>query len=372
MAVRAASKLRKHQPVGPLMVTEFQVHDGSGFLYGGKPRQPRAPQEVAQILTEILELGASVSFYMFHGGTNFGFLNGANHGGVYQPTINSYDMDAPLTEAGDPTPKFWACREVLAHYHDQPLPEPPAPAPRLAYGEVELPEQVALWDALHRLSAPVVSVTPEAMEYLGQDYGFMLYRTTVTGPREEGPLVLRELRDRALVFVDGEYRGVLERDRPELQVSLGFGPGEHQLDLLVENMGRINYGPRLLDRKGITEGVCLNGRQFLYHWRLFPLPLDDLTGLAFRPGADLEGPLFRRGFLHVETPADTFLALPGWTKGQAFLNGFNLSRYWSVGPQLTCYVPAALLRPGENELVIFELHGLERPVVEFVDEPRWS
>ena len=231
---------------------------------------------------------------------------------------------------------------------------------------------MALWDALGQLSTPVESVTPEAMEYLGQDYGFMLYRTTVTGPREEGPLVLQELRDRALVFVDGEYRGVLERDRPELQVSLGFGPGEHQLDLLVENMRRINYGPRLLDHKGITEGVCLNNQQFLYHWTLFPLALDDLSGLPFRPGVDLEGPLFRRGTFSVDTPADTFLALHGWTKGQAFLNGFNLSRYWSVGPQLTCYVPAALLRPGENELVIFELHGLERPLVEFVDEPRWS
>ncbi len=337
------------------------------FDHWGEDHHARDPQETAQALDEVLAAGGSFNLYMFHGGTTFGFMSGANHAEHYQPDVNSYDWDAPLSEAGDPTPKYYAIREVISRY--APLPDLPVPEPtaKANFGEVELTEQARLFDVVDEISHPVQRVSPEPMEMLGQSYGFILYRTMVTGPREEAPLVIQDVHDRALLFVDGEYRGVIDRHIPS-SLSLAFGPGDYQLDILVENMGRVNYGPFLADRKGITEGVRLE-RQFLYHWRIFPLPLNDLSGVDFAPGNSQQGPIFCRGVFEVESVADTFLALPGWTKGVCFLNGFNLGRYWEVGPQRTLYVPAPLLRKGPNELIVFELHGMLRPVVELRDTP---
>ena len=138
------------------------------------------------------------------------------------------------------------------------------------------------------------------------------------------------------------------------------------IEILIENMGRVNYGPDLLDRKGITEGVLL-GQQYLFGWTIFPLPLDDLSGLPFSPPHSADMPAFFRGMFQVSAAGDTFLALPGWTKGLCWVNGFNLGRYWSRGPQRTLYIPAPLLREGENELIVFELHGTDRHTVEFRD-----
>jgi len=364
-AIQAFAKLREHQPQGPLLCGEFW--DG-WFDHWGEDHHTRDPQETAQALDEVLAAGGSFNLYMFHGGTTFGFMSGANHAEHYQSDVNSYDWDAPLSEAGDPTPKYYAIREVIGRY--APLPDLPVPDPtaKANFGEVELIEQARLFDVLDEISRPVQRVSPEPMEMLGQSYGFILYRTMVTGPREEAPLVIQDVHDRALVFVDGEYRGVIDRYPPGSSLSLAFGPGDYQLDILVENMGRVNYGPFLADRKGITEGVRLE-RQFLYHWRIFPLPLKDLSGVGFAPGNSQQGPIFCRGVFEVESVADTFLALPGWTKGVCFLNGFNLGRYWEVGPQRTLYIPAPLLRKGPNELIVFELYGMLRPVVELRDKP---
>ncbi len=155
---------------------------------------------------------------------------------------------------------------------------------------------------------------------------------------------------------------------PDPDLLLAIPHGGATLDILVENMGRVNFGPDLLDRKGITEGVLL-GQQYLFGWTLFPLPLDDLSRLDFKPSSATGGPAFYRGRFTVTDPGDTFLALPGWTKGVCWVNGFNLGRYWHTGPQRTLYVPAPLLVKGENELVVLELHGTERRTVEFRDRP---
>jgi beta-galactosidase len=361
----AFSKLREHQPDGPLMVTEFW--DG-WFDHWGEEHHTRTPEDTSATLDEILKAGASVSLYMFYGGTNFGFMSGANSFlGSYQPDVTSYDYDAPLSEAGDPTPKYWALRDVIGRYAPLPDVALPEPAPKMALGPVELPESVSLLDALDVLSSPIHRAAPEPMEMLGQSYGFTLYRTQLAGSLE-GSLTSRGLHDRAQVFVDRKPVGVLERESPDADLFLEIPAAGATLDILVENMGRVNFGPDLLDRKGFTQGI-LFGQVFLFGWTHFALPLGDLSRLAFEPSSTATGPAFYRGRFTVTEPRDTFLALPGWTKGVCWVNGHNLGRYWSRGPQRTLYVPASFLACGENELIVLELHATNRPAVEFRDRP---
>ena len=204
------------------------------------------------------------------------------------------------------------------------------------------------------------------MEKLGQDYGFILYSTRISGPRGKQELVVQHVRDRALIFVDGACYGVLERGDRESSILLQVPPEGAEISILVENMGRINYGPYMTEYKGITEGVR-HGFQFLFNWTIHPLPLTDISQLQYEEIQPVGVPAFYRGTLQVDQPADTFLDMEGWTKGVVFLNGFNLGRYWSKGPQRRLYVPGPLLRQGENELVIFELHGSREPAVTFAD-----
>ena len=225
------------------------------------------------------------------------------------------------------------------------------------------------WDSLPALSKPGALASPEPMEVLDQDYGFILYRTRLRGP-QSGRLSILGLHDRAQVFLDGRPLGILTRNRPRKKLAFQVPPGGAQLDILVENMGRVNFGPHLLDRKGILGGVLI-GNQFVFGWEALPLPLADLSSLQFAPlGAGTSAPAFYRATFRVDQPLDTFLALPGWTKGVAWVNGFNLGRYWKAGPQRTLYVPAPVLKQGENELVIFELHGMQKPQVEFRARPK--
>lgn len=415
--------LQQYQPDGPLMCTEFW--DGH-FDHWGEEHHRRDAGEIAALLDEILSLGASVNLYMFHGGSNFGFYNGANiFDDVYLPTITSYDYDAPLNEAGDPTEKYEAIRQVIAKHvvHTElgesglgksdlgelDLGELPLPMKKQAYGAVAMTEQAYLFDSLEQLSSPQFRVTPEPMEMLGQSYGFILYSTRISGPREENELIIQEVRDRALVYVDGVYQGVIERADKSKKVKLAIPQGGAELCILVENMGRVNFGPYVLDRKGITEGVRF-GNQYLFGWTIHTLPLQDLNGLAYRSGADGQmaepgqsgqtrqaglveasgrtkqkeapeeagqmaepgnrgpsGPSFYRGTFQVGEPADTFLDTRGWTKGVAYINGFNLGRYWQIGPQKTLYIPAPLLRTGTNELILFELHEAKDAQVYLTD-----
>jgi beta-galactosidase len=365
-AAQALAKLREYQPTGPLACMEFW--DGT-FDHWGEPHRVRPVEEAVAELEEILKANASVNLYMFHGGTNFGFMNGANEQqGQWQPDTTSYDYDAPLSEAGDPTPKYYAFREVLGRYTSIPNLALAKPVPKQALASVPLTESVTLFDALTTLATPIQATSPEPMEYFDQQYGFILYRTTVSGPRAKAQLTLRGLHDRAQVFGNGQLLGILERAYPDASLPLTIAPEGITLDILVENMGRVNFGPDLLDRKGLTGGVLL-GIQYLYNWTVFPLPLDNLADLVFSPARDGSGPAFYRGFFEVSALQDTFLALPAWTKGVCWINGFNLGRYWNRGPQRTLYVPGPLLKPGRNELIVFELHTTERLLVEFRNRP---
>ena len=350
---RGLAALRAQQPAGPLMCTEFW--NGWFDRWGGK-HTVRAPADAARTLDELLSAGASVNFYMFHGGTNFGFTNGANDKGNYRATITSYDYDAPLDEAGDPTPKYEAFRSVIARHSAEPAEPVPARSPKFALSGIELTEQAPLFADLDALGAPVVGDRPLTMEELGQDFGFVLYTTRLETP---GPtrLAVGAVRDRAQVFLDGQPVGVLERENHEHTLTFTVPPGGAELRVLVENQGRVNYGVALHDRKGLIGPVTLNGTA-VDTWSSLPLPLLDLTPFGFaHSDAPVPGPVLHRGTFHADLAADSHLHLDGWTKGNAWINGFNLGRYWSRGPQLSLYVPAPVLRAGTNEIVLLELHG---------------
>ncbi|MBY0216947.1 beta-galactosidase family protein [Paenibacillus illinoisensis] len=365
----AFAKLRTYQAEEPLMCMEYW---NGWFDHWGESHHTRDAEDVAGVFEEMLQEGASVNFYMFHGGTNFGFYNGANcqQKNQYEPTITSYDYDSLLSESGEPTAKFHAVRELIARYSGRDMGELVLPESKgtFAYGQVKLTEQAELLKQVDNISVPVQRTNPEPMEKLGQDYGFILYQTRISGPRERQELVVQEVHDRALVFVDGQFQGVLERGNDALSVSFEVPAEGANLSILVENMGRINYGPYLRDPKGITEGVR-HGFQFLFDWTIHCMPLTELSGLQFgERSTNMEGPAFYRGNFQVNEAQDTFLRLDHWTKGVVCVNGFNLGRYWDKGPQKTLYVPAPLLRQGVNEIIVFELHKTTDQAVTFVNK----
>lgn len=390
---KAFAVLRKYQPNGPLVNSEFYP----GWLdhWGGK-HQTRGAADVAKYLDMILALNASVNMYMFEGGTNFGFMNGANGNSdyrIYEPQPTSYDYDAPLTEAGDPSTKYFVLMETIAKYAPVPAgPVPPA-SQKFAYGKVMMKKSFSFFDVLANLSVsgPVVSNGTLTMEQLGQNYGFLLYRTKIPGSVQGSTanISIPGLRDRGVVFVDQVRQATLIRVSGRTKASITVSQGG-TLDILVENMGRINYGPHLQDPKGILGNVTL-GEVELMNWKMYPLDFDPVVAAA-KPmymynnvdeyEADTQIPSFYSGLIPPAPdgiPRDTFLKLPGWFKGQAYVNGFNIGRYWPVlGPQIAMYVPAtALSRAGYNmnsKLVLFEVdnapcQSTEKCYVEFLDRP---
>ena len=368
-AFRAISAVKPDQP---LMSGEFWC---GAFDHWGEKHHIREAEDTVRDLREMLDMGASFNFYMFHGGTNFGFLNGANYEnktGLYQPTVTSYDYSAPLSEAGDMTPTYFAVREELARFTGRVPPLDGKNTEKAAYGSLILGESVGLFDVLPTLGGKVRDPAPLTMEEIGQDFGYLLYSTVLRGNFEPRPLILDDLHDRAHIFVNGRLAGIRDRMGRCDEVTVGVREGEEvRLDILVENLGRINFGHLTLDRKGLLGGVRL-GVTYHFDWVMTPLTMEDLTGLSFAadPGFD-QSPRFYRGTLRIEgTPADTFLEPRGFHKGIVLVNGFNLGRYWNdKGPQRTLYLPAPLLREGDNEIIVFETDGVEAPELSFHSEP---
>ena len=355
--------LRKYRPEDPLFCGEFWC---GWFDHWYEEHHTRTVESITADTRELLDTGASLNFYMFHGGTNFGFLNGANHtDGKYLPTVTSYDYCALLSESGDLTPAYHAVRKLLGARG----PLTVCDSPKAAYGKVLLTQQAALLPQADALASPIRSAQTKTFEQLGQDFGYLLYRTTLRGPITDVSLELGRVHDRALVFRNGIHIGTVERSRRRDPMTLTLAAGETvRLEILVENMGRVNYGTKLLDKKGLLDGVRL-GPQFHFGWEMLCLPMDDISPLRWSDTAD--GPRFLRGTLTIgETPRDTFLRLDDFTKGFVLINGFNLGRFYTpAGPQKTLYVPAPLLKQGENEIIVFESDGFHSPVVEFVDKP---
>ena len=367
----AFAKLREYRAEDPLMCMEYW---NGWFDHWLKPHHTRDAEDVAAVFKEMLDLNASVNFYMFHGGTNFGFYNGANFHEKYEPTITSYDYDAPISECGDVTAKYEAIRSAIAKHQGKELsdfPSLPQSVKKNSYGSVRMTHYADLLEHLPVLSDPVKRTTPVPMELLGQSYGFIVYTTDISGPRQGESLYLQEVHDRAQVFLDGKYQGTVERWNPQaLQIDVPAAGAK--LEIVVENMGRINYGPKLKDYKGITEGVRMNN-QFLYDWSIYPLPLENPNAAPFQPLAgpleQRDRPTFYRGEFSVDDIGDTFIRLDGWGKGVVWVNGFNLGRYWEQGPQAALYLPGPLLKQGRNEIFVFELHHTETASIELVDQP---
>ena len=320
----------------------------------------RSAEEAAANLDRALAAGASVNIYMFHGGTNFGFTNSANHHHTYAPTITSYDYDAPLTESGDPGPKYHAFREVIARHAA--VPDEPAPAPGAKLAAAHRRPGPPGADCCRRPGAG----GGRARSGPGHDRrnsalhgGHVLYRTSV--PAAGDGLLHFEggVGDRAQVFVDGAAVGVLERERRDETLAVRVPHAGAVLEVLVENQGGVNYGPRIGRPRGCSGPVSLPGCA-LPGWRPARCPWArglDAPPFAPHPTAVTDAvPAFHRGF-EVDSPADTLSRAARLDQGPGWVNGFHLGRYWNRGPQQTLYVPGPVLRPGANELVLLELHG---------------
>lgn len=358
--VQSFSAQRGVEPHGPLVNSEFYT----GWLdFWGQPHQTVNSTLFANALDAVLKLNANVNMYMFEGGTNFAFWNGADTSDAFLPQPTSYDYNAPLTEAGDPWEKFMLIRQVISKYQPVPSYIPPA-TPKTAYGQVMMTDYAWLLDSPQVITKNVTSDAPLTMEALQQSFGHVMYRSTLPPCPSGSTLSVLGLHDRAVVYIGGVLQGVLMRTKAlDSNLSMIVGPLTENTEvvIVVENMGRINFGSMINEVKGILYDVQLNGDP-VTGWTSQSVPLNDTTRVPFQKLSNVNiqvSTTFFRGFFSAgSSPTDTFLSLPGWTKGQAFVNGFNLGRYWpTYGPQKTLYVPASVLisAPDTNELILFEI-----------------
>lgn len=359
--------MKKHVKGGPLMGAEFWVgwfdHWGNGGHMTGNLEQSAAD------LDEMLKMG-HVNVYMFIGGTNFGFMNGSNYYDTLTPDVTSYDYDAILTEAGDFTRKYEVYREIIGKYTELPQVEFSTPIVKKAYGEVRENGRVGLFEALEDIAKPVESVCTRSMERLGQYYGYILYASEIKNERKLERIRLRKANDRAIIFLrDQRLLTLYDRELLEEHKVDACAESGDALRILVENMGRVNFGPGMEEqRKGIDGSVQINGHMH-HNWQQYCLPLNNLEKLDFGKGYTEGLPGFHRFELSVEERGDTFLELDGWGKGCVLVNGFNIGRFWEIGPQKRLYIPAPLLKQGKNEIIVFETEGKSTGVIGFRDEP---
>ena len=359
--------LKEYTNGGPLMCTEFWVGWFDHWGNGGHMRGNL--EESVKDLDKMLELG-HVNIYMFEGGTNFGFMNGSNYYDELTPDVTSYDYDAVLTEDGQITEKYRRYQEVISKYIELPKVEFTTKIVRKAYGELKVQEKVSLFSVLEDLSTPVENVTPQSMERLGQNYGYILYHTNLNTEENIEKIRLWQANDRANILVGQKpvltlYDLELQKDH---QVKVEFPKGE-SLDILMENMGRVNFGPRLEhQRKGIDQCVQINGHMH-NHWKQYPLPLDNVGKIDFSKEYLENTPSFYKFTFEAEELGDTFLDFEGWGKGCVFVNGFNIGRFWEIGPQKRLYIPAPLLKAGTNEIIVFETDGKVKDSITLKDEP---
>jgi beta-galactosidase len=360
-AQKAFETLKKIRPNGPFFNSEYWA--GWFDHWGGKHAHTNTDAQIANYKW-MLEQGYSVSIYMFHGGTSFGWMNGANSNGKnYEPDVTSYDYDSALDESGRPTPKYFAMRDVIAKATGKTPPPVPQIAPAIAVPEAALPDTASLWD---NLPLAISSDDVKSMEDIGQAYGYILYRTHLTVDAA-GELVLDQLHSYAQVFVNKKPVGTIDRRLNQDRIALSAKAGA-QLDILVENTGRVNFGKTIGgERAGITKQVTLAGKPLL-GWEIYPLPMTHVDKLPFAK-KPCEGPCFFRGTFTLSATGDTFLDTSQFTKGQLWLNGRALGRIWNVGPQRTLFAPGPWLEKGRNEVVVFDIDGKSGLVVRGVEKP---
>ena len=356
----------KRRPEGPHMAGEYWA---GWFDHWGAPHQTADAGREAEELSWMLRRGYSVNLYMFHGGTSFGWMNGANWDkDSYQPDVTSYDYDAPLNESGRPTPKYFAMRKAIADATGVEPPAVPATPATQAIDGIKLGESASLWD---NLPAPVSAPEPLAMEDLDQAYGYILYRKVVPADRS-GNLVIHGLHDYAAIYVNQVLAGTLDRRLKQNTLAVKLAGGD-TLDILVENTGRINFSREMLkERKGILGEVVLRG-ETLHDWKIYSLPLTHVDGFAYSSKPCLHGPCFYRGNFRApvagRASADTFLDTAGLNKGFIWLNRRPLGRSWKIGPQRTLYVPGAWLKNQGNQLVVFDMFGTDHTTLRTLKQP---
>lgn len=358
--------MRKKLGNRPLMCMEFWV---GWFDSWGAEHQTGNIQEHAEDLDAILSEG-HVNIYMFEGGTNFGFMNGANYYDRLTPDVTSYDYDALLTEDGQITPKYEAFRKVIGKYTEIPDTRI-SPPNRIAYGELNVCRSASFFGNLSRLSSPTESVCTLPMEKLDQGYGYILYESEMNGLEELSSVRLNKANDRAQIFVDETPvltlydRELLEEHKTDI-----IPAKNRKIAILMENMGRVNFGPLLENqRKGIDGNVVLNGH-IHYNWTIYPLPLEDISDLDYSLPAGDKEPGFYEFTFQADKIGDTFLELSGWGKGCVFVNNFNIGRFWEIGPQKRLYIPGPLLHRGENSILIFETEGRRSGKIQLREEPK--
>lgn len=346
---------------GPYMVAEFYPGWLAHWL---EPHPQISATSIARQTEKYLQNNVSINYYMVHGGTNFGFTSGANYDKKHdiQPDLTSYDYDAPISEAGWVTPKYDSLRNVIKKYVNYSLPKAPATIPVIEIPSIKL-DKIATIDGLN--SKVVENNKPMTFEQLNQGYGYVLYKKHFNQPIS-GTLKINGLRDYAIIYANDEKVGELNRyfNQDSIDVEIPFNS---TLEILVENMGRINYGSEIVhNTKGIISPVVINGMEIEGDWQMYQIPMDEVPDFEKMQKNSvfsntesaakrlLGAPALYKGTFNLTETGDTFLDMEDWGKGIVFINGKNIGRYWHVGPQQTLYVPGVWLKKGQNEIVIFE------------------
>lgn len=365
-------KLGELRPESPQMCSEFW----SGWFdkWGGR-HETRGSKEMVGGLKEMLDKGISFSLYMTHGGTSWGHWAGANSPG-FSPDVTSYDYDAPINEAGQVTPKYMELREMLAGYSDKKLPSIPKEFPVINVPKIQFTEVAPLFE---NLPSPHASMDIQTMEALNQGWGSILYRTKTPAVPTQSVLTITDAHDFAQVFINGKLIGSIDRRNHEKTMLLPAMKEGDQLDILVEAMGRINFGRAIKDFKGITEKVELSytmntGSQVtvnLKNWQIYTLSdsYQVQKNMKYVPLKDQKVPGCYRATFNLKKTGDTFLNLETWGKGQVYVNGHAIGRFWKIGPQQTLYMPGCWLKKGENEIIVQDIVGPQETVVEGLSKP---
>ncbi len=348
-------------------VPVFSSETYPGWLthWGEKWARPDTNQ-LKKRMTFLLKNKKSFNFYVIHGGTNFGYTAGANAFSPtqYQPDITSYDYDAPINEQGQPTAKYYMLRNMISQYVTYKIPDVPTAKKVIDFSDVKLDVFTSAWNSL---PAPKITPQPQPMENFGQYSGYILYRTKLIG-HKSGKLFINEPHDYALVFLNGKFIDTVNRDGGNWTVTLPkTDVADPQLDILVEGMGHINFAQYMIDRKGITDRVTLNGMT-LMNWETYNLPMDEKNIQALKAGtvADSTRGIFFKGNFELSETGDTFIDMSNFKKGVVWVNGHNIGRHWYIGPQYHLYCPASWLKKGKNEIMVFDLLQQESATIKGV------
>lgn len=348
-------------------VPSFSAETYPGWLthWGEKWARPDTT-ELKREIEYLLKNKKSFNFYVIHGGTNFGFTAGANASSPvsYQPDLTSYDYDAPINEQGLPTPKYFMLRRLIQQYVNYQIPDVPAPIATIEIPAIQMKKAWSLWN----YDLPVIkSVQPRPMEDFDQNQGVMIYSTRLIG-HKSGKLKIWEPHDYALVFLNGKFIDTVYRDGGKWEVTLPkTNVDTPRLDIVMEGMGHINFAQFIIDRKGITDRVTLNGMT-LMNWEISKASLDEKFIRSTKP--DLKREVaedrlchFFEGSFDLSTVGDTYLDMSHYTKGVLYVNGHNLGRFWNIGPQQRLYCPASFLKKGKNEMLVFDFFKTQPELV---------